>query len=547
MPGRTEQRRLARARRCLTIGKADGRFLSTTRTTTSSRFTANNLDERLAQAHERFAARDFLRSFALCKEVLDAQPDSVDALVLFAQLCFIAGEYLTAVQCFRLANHIDPDNAAARALLAEDIAQEGYRAVLAIDPRLANHTSAYVFAAAVPQAARIETILREVIALDPQFAPAHAALGNMLGRAGNLDASLDSYARAVALDPLDAAIRLGYAERLRLHGQTNHAREHFDRALELERTYEEAPTGAEELRLFALCAPDFWENNILVDMLVDREHVHLTKHFVGEHFRSVPPHGVVMSVLADPENAGAIDAASRFLAESASEVINPPDLLTRTSRTYLCEQRLAHPHLLIPATLRTNTAKLAAQGALLAYPFLMRPVGSHRGEGLELIRDEQHLQAYVRASPEVDVFTSVYVDYVSADAYFRKYRFLFIEGRPFPYHMAISSQWMVHYFTAPMEKHKWMREEEAHFLRSPFEVFGVERWDALRVIAQEVGLDYFGLDCTIVADKVLIFEANTNMLVQNFYDERFFGYKTAAFGAITQAFNAMLRKRRSPR
>jgi len=152
-----------------------------------------------------------LRAFALCQEALDAQPDCVELLVLFAQIRLIAGEYLIAVQCLPLAEHIDPEHTAARALLTDDVANEGYSEVLKIDPGLASHTSAYIFAAAVPQAPRLETMLREIIALRPAHAPAHASLGNLLGRTGRLGEGLDEYARALAIDQEAAAVRIGYA------------------------------------------------------------------------------------------------------------------------------------------------------------------------------------------------------------------------------------------------------------------------------------------------------------------------------------------------
>lgn len=503
------------------------------------------MNDRLAEANASYAAKDFLRAFALCQEVLDAQPDCVEALVLFAQLCLIAGEYLSAVQCLRLAEHIDPEHAAARALLTEDVANEGYREVLKIDPALENHTSAYVFAAAVPQAQRLEAMLREIIALRPALAAAHASLGNLLGRTGRLGEGLDEYARALAIDPRAAAVRLGYAERSRLSGQEHHAREQFAHALDGLSTYEELPAGEEQLRLLALCAPDFWENNVLVDMLIDREHVHLTKYFVGGNGFQVGADQPVFCAIADPLNHEAIAAASRFLQQTGARALNDPSLLKRTERTFLSAYAASHPYLLVPRAANANTATLDPQAPPVEFPLLIRPSDSHRGAGLALVRDAQELQEYLQAAGPVDVVLTAFVDYTSPDAYYRKYRFIFVNGRPLPYHLAISSQWMVHYFSAPMEKHKWMRDEEGAFLAAPFEVFDGERWDALLALAEVVGLDYFGVDCALLDGKVLVFEANANMLVQNFYDERLFNYKQPAFLAIAAAFNAMIRERRS--
>ncbi|GAC1651712.1 MAG: hypothetical protein NVS9B12_00320 [Vulcanimicrobiaceae bacterium] len=504
------------------------------------------MDGRLLLAQESYAAGDFLRAFAICKEVLDEQPDSVNALVLFGQLCLISGEYLTAVQCLRLARQIEPDHAISGIPNADEIAADAYADALAIDPGLANHTSAFLFAAGVPQVERAEALLREVIALEPANAEAHAALGNLLGRGGDLEGALDEYARAVVLAPQNAGVRLGYAERLRLSGENRRAREQFAVAMELERTFHEPPSAQEELRLIVLCAPDFWENNVLVDLLVDREHVHVTKHFVGQRNAPVPQGHTVFCAIADPLNAAALEAAGDVVAALPAVPLNNPGRLSRTSRTFLFENAPPHPQLIVPQCVATNTAELDVNAPPVHFPLLIRPADSHRGLGLGLVANAEELLAYVRVTPSSDVVLSNYVDYASPDSYYRKYRFIFIEGRPYPYHLAISSQWMVHYFSAPMENHQWMREEEARFLTAPLEAFGDGRGDALGVIAETIELDYFGLDCAIVGESVLVFEANANMLVQNFYDKRLFAYKEPAFDRIRAAFNAMIRERRSP-
>lgn len=510
------------------------------------------MDDRLALAHELYAGRDFLQAFALCQEVLDDRPDCVDALILFANLCLIGEEYLTAVQCLRLAQHIDPNHPGTAILLTQDIAHEGYREVVKRDPDLANHTSAHVFASPLLDGARDEAILREVIALQPGFARAHAALGNLLCRTGNLADGLPCYARSVELDAKDAGVRLGYAERLRLHGNEALAREHLARALELSHTYREASSGiAGEETVLALCAQDFWENHILVDMLIDRETISLTKRFLTRSVASptredAPAPGVIVCALADPHNHEAIDAATAYIAGAGRPFVNDPQRLARTDRTYLPSCRHLHRNLRIPATVRVSASRAVSAGAPLPFPFLLRPESSHRGEGLVLVRTADDWADLCGRSPRFDGFATEYVEYADSDGFYRKYRFIFVDGVPYAYHLAISAQWMVHYFSAPMEGHEWMRDEETAFLRSPFERFGARRWEALLAVAREVGLDYFGIDCAIAADDVLVFEANANMLVQNAYGDGIFAYKQRAFAAVSAAFNAMLRARRSP-
>ena len=47
-------------------------------------------------------------------------------------------------------------------------------------------------------------------------------------------------------------------------------------------------------------------------------------------------------------------------------------------------------------------------------------------------------------------YASNYVDYLSPDAYFRKYRIVFVDRQPYPYDTAIGKHWIIHCETADM-------------------------------------------------------------------------------------------------
>jgi len=57
------------------------------------------------------------------------------------------------------------------------------------------------------------------------------------------------------------------------------------------------------------------------------------------------------------------------------------------------------------------------------------------------------------------------------DGWYRKYRVIFVDGVPYPYHLAISRSWIVHYRTSAMSEATWMRDEERRFLDDPHSVF----------------------------------------------------------------------------
>ena len=134
-----------------------------------------------------------------------------------------------------------------------------------------------------------------------------------------------------------------------------------------------------------------------------------------------------------------------------------------------------------------------------------------------------------------------YVDYRSADAYFRKYRVIFIDREPYPYHLAISPHWIVHYDTSEMEEFPWKLAEERRFLENPEAVLGAPGMQALRAIGQRMDLDYAGIDFSLMPDgRLLVFEANPTMLVHPEIIDGPLAHKNAYVRSIYDAFEGLL-------
>src|SRR6185436_15896363 len=109
-----------------------------------------------------------------------------------------------------------------------------------------------------------------------------------------------------------------------------------------------------------------------------------------------------------------------------------------------------------------------------------------------------------------------FVDYRSADGLFRKYRIVLIDGRAYASHMAISSDWMIHYLNAGMMESEEKRTEEARFMADFDRGFATQHSEALRAIAERFALDYIPFDCGETPDgKLLVFESWTNMVVHS--------------------------------
>jgi hypothetical protein len=121
---------------------------------------------------------------------------------------------------------------------------------------------------------------------------------------------------------------------------------------------------------------------------------------------------------------------------------------------------------------------------------------------------------------------------------------MFIDGRLYPLHLAVSADWKVHYFSADMARNERFRDEERRFLQDMPGVLGARALQALTAVAAVLDLDYAGVDFALSADgSVLLFEANATMVVFPPGPEPRWDYRRAAIDAALQAATRMLDRR----
>jgi glutathione synthase/RimK-type ligase-like ATP-grasp enzyme len=124
---------------------------------------------------------------------------------------------------------------------------------------------------------------------------------------------------------------------------------------------------------------------------------------------------------------------------------------------------------------------------------------------------------------------------------YRKYRIMLIDGRPFICHMAVSSHWMIHYLNAGMTDSADKRAEEERFMADFDDGFAHRHANAFRAITERIGLDYVGIDCAETPDgKLLIFEADSDMIVHAMDPVDLFPYKQPQMRKLFAAFRRML-------
>jgi hypothetical protein len=312
------------------------------------------------------------------------------------------------------------------------------------------------------------------------------------------------------------------------------------------------------LRVLALAAATDMGGNTPIEFLLEESGIELTTLYVvpdAEWPSPLPEHDVAIIIASDSEECrDALRKIDRVAARWPRPLLNAPRLVSNLDRDKLHRLLDGIAGLEIPATTGVSRAQLLdmprsslvpGDGATdLAFPVIVRPLGSHAGAGLAKLDDRAALACYLAAREEQDFFISRFVDYSDQDGLFRKYRIVFVDGRPYACHMAIADRWDIWYLNAGMPQSASKRLEEETFMRA-FDVgFARRHAAALSSVAERIGLDYFIVDCAETKNgSLLIFEADNTAIVHDMDPADVFPYKAPQMRKIFDAFVAMIERR----
>ena len=395
----------------------------------------------------------------------------------------------------------------------------------------------------LPEAA---AALRSGIAQFPNVIVLRQNLAQTLYESGDVAGAIAEQRAALATEE-SVASHMALYELLQMTGAREDALAHQLAALRVQRLFSYYASNPQRTVL-CLCAPGDWQTNIPVDFLFDRETTTVHKLYLVDerHSDAVPPYDVVWNIIAEsPEALAYLALANHYMHAQSKPTLNAPARVIGTARPLLAGT-LANSGARVAPVSIVDRETLRKAAVPFAFPLIARPVGSHAGHGLERLDAEAECEAYTVQHPADRYFVSPFVDYASADGYFRKYRLVYVDGIPYPVHLAISPNWMIHYYNAPMAEHQWMRDEEAAFLEDPRGAFDEARFAALVGIGKAVGLEYFGIDCSIDRDgSVLVFEADAAMLVHTSDPVELYPYKQQFVPRIYRAVEKMLERRMS--
>ena len=410
-------------------------------------------------------------------------------------------------------------------------------------------------------------------------------LGNVLTRAGKRRAAQAAYEEAVKRHPRNALGRVSLGICLLELEQFDEARTQFEAAIQLDpknsgahkglsyvfsRIGDEAGAdihrrlgyGVEPLEplayigesepVRALVLVSGTGGNLDAESLFDRRIFAVTKLYVEYYDArgSLPQHDLVFNAVSDADVAQeALHAIPRLLAQggSTAPLINPPQVILPTGRMENARRLGRLEGVVAPQMELLARRELEAEGADglqtrgFRFPLLIRLTRQHTGRHFVLIEQAKDFASALAQLPGDEFFVIEYLDARGADGQARKYRVMFVDGKIFPLHLALSPNWKIHYFSADMTENAQNRAEDERFLQDTPSAIGPAALAALERIQTSMGLDYGGVDFAVGSGgELLLFEANASMVVALPGPDPRWDYRRPATQAILDAVRAML-------
>ena len=362
------------------------------------------------------------------------------------------------------------------------------------------------------------------------------------------------YRVTLMLDPELPCAHQNLANLLQANGRNEEARRHLDLAFSKQWFTCEA-SAAPAATVLLSCLSGI--GNTPIDTLLPAERFTRIKYFV-DYARSnqpaaldkLPDYQLIFNAIGDPDAIDEMDPRLlAILKHKHRVVLNPPEKIARTRRDRLPALLADIPDLVVPQVWRVSSQEAPPHSAVpaeAAYPLILRPACCHGGREVVLAEKAENLETFAFGETHTGYATE-YHDYPSADGYYRKYRMIFVDRQPYPYHLAISRNWLVHYFSAEMLAEDWKVEEERRFLSDPEQALGARAWLAIRAAARRLDLDYAGMDFSLLPDgRVLVFEANANMLTHLEHEQGPLAHKNGSIQAIIDAYQRMIAQHAMP-
>ncbi len=370
-------------------------------------------------------------------------------------------------------------------------------------------------------------------------------LGNVLFENGEFEAAREQYQAALMSNGELAEAHQGLARTLEQLGEAAAAESHWQQGFAGHAVVKQRYRGGGK-PVRALLLVSTKPGNIPTRQIFDNR-IFETAALYAEFYdpnEPLPLHAVVFNGIGDADLCEAgLRCAWALLSHTQAPVINAPERVLLTGRAQNARRLKQVPDVVAPLirSLTRTELRSAAGRADLTFPLLLRAPGFHTGQHFVRVESQEQLEAALHALPGEEILAIEYLDARGTDGLARKYRVLMIDGALYPLHLAISSDWKVHYFTANMATDERLRQEEARFLADMAGVLGQRAMAALARIATVLGLDYAGIDFALREDgAVLLFECNANMAIVPPNADSLWDYRRPAISRAIEAAKRMI-------
>ena len=273
-----------------------------------------------------------------------------------------------------------------------------------------------------------------------------------------------------------------------------------------------------------------------------------------DHIRAIGLNSfdLVINAVSDVDlNPEGLELAATICGELDVPVLNLPGAVMDTARDRIAEKLTGIDGLHITKTLRLQGSAITAASHYLGgmgWPVLVRKAGNHGAIDLVRYDDAAALATVLeRADYDADDFyyMTEFVDFSEPSGIYWKTRIVVIDGEPVIRHHIPSPEWIVNMSRRKLlvEKRPDLMEREARVVNDPLTFLGEAGLRTIRAIHRAIGLDYFGIDCTVLGDgRLMVFEANASMNMLPL-PEKPPDYSVNALRRITSRITRMLQAR----
>lgn len=235
---------------------------------------------------------------------------------------------------------------------------------------------------------------------------------------------------------------------------------------------------------------------------------------------------------AEALDVAANGALQRIIAEAGEKpVVNTPAAVANSARAANAAAYENAKEFVFPKTIELRepgaefslldeAALYAARRdkvlATLQLPVILRPRGTHKGSGAQLVETEDALLRAIESFGPIGVYAIEYHDCGVENEPFRRYRFAVVGTAMAPSNMHVASHWNVH--GSERDAFDWeglgLGAAERQFLEAPDVLLGAAPEIVFAPILERTELDIYGIDFGVRRSdgRIVVFEVNSAML-----------------------------------